>query len=581
MDPAFCWKLTNIFETEEAWEQAMKDAAAALAEIPARAGTLGNSVEALRDGLDALYATARKVELAYLYAMLNAAGDNGDDHAQQMQARATRLFVDFSTASAFVDPEILSIDPEKLDTWMALPELSGYRHILDNIRRARPHTLSDREERLLAMLGDAAQTPSAAFGMFEDVDMRFPELSDGRPLTHALFGAYRVDPDRNVRREAYEKYYAEFVKYINTIATLYAGSVKQDCFFAQAHRHESALAAGLFGNNVPTALYDKLIDTVRSSIPTLERYLQARKRLMGLSELEFCDIYVPLVDEVEADMPYERAQKLVLEAVAPLGEEYVSLIKRAYDEGWIDVYENQGKTTGAFSCNVYGVHPYVLLNHANKYDDAFTLAHELGHSMHSWFSSQAQDYANNDYAIFVAEVASTVNEVLLTRCLLAKETDPKKRAYILNHLLEGFRTTVFRQTQFAEFEKRAHEMYEAGESLTAESLTALYGELNEAYYPGVAALKDTHSEWSHVPHFYNAFYVYQYATGFCAAVAIADSILNRGGAKEYLRFLSTGGSMYPIDELKIAGVDLTTAEPIERAMKVFEETLDEFVALMD
>ena len=581
MDPAFCWNLTDIFESEDAWEQALAEAAEQVASIPALEGTLGESSAKLKAGLDQFYAAARKAELVYVYASLNSAGDNGDAHAQDMEARAMRLYVEFSTAAAFLSPEILSIDPALLEKWMAEPELAGYRHILEDICRGRAHTLSEAEERLLAMLGDAAQTPSNAFSMFESVDMRFPPLSGDRPLTHAQFGGYRESRDIDTRREAFEKYFGEYAKYVNTLAALYSGSVKLDCYFARAHRHDGALAAGLFGSNVPTALYDNLIDSIHRAIPTLERYLRLRAKRMGLEQLHLYDLYVPLVEDVDAKMPYAEAQRLVLEAVAPLGEEYQSLIRRAFDEKWIDVYENQGKTTGAFSCGVYGVHPYVLLNHADKYDDAFTLAHELGHAMHSWFSSQAQDYANNEYSIFVAEVASTVNEVLLTRHLLKGETDPKKRAYVLNHLLEGFRTTVFRQTLFAEFEKRTHEMYEAGEPLTAQTLSALYHELNERYYPGVRSTPETDAEWARIPHFYNAFYVYQYATGFCSAVAIADSILNHGGAGEYLRFLSTGGSMYPIDELKIAGVDLTSPEPIDRAMKVFAETLDEFAELME
>ena len=580
MDPAFCWDLTHIFESESAWEKALAETAAQAASIPALAGTLGRSAADLKAGLDKLYAVVEKAELVYGYAMLYSAGDNGNAHAQDMEARATRLCVDLATSTAFLNPEILAIDPAKLEKWMAEPELAGYRHILEDISRGRAHTLSEAEERLLAMLGDAAQTPDNAFTMFESVDMRFPPLSGDRPLTHAQFSLYRESQDIETRREAFEKYFGEYAKYVNTLAALYSGSVKLDCYFARAHRHAGALEAGLFGNDVPKALYDNLLDCIHRAVPTLERYLKLRARCMGLEKLHLYDLYVPLVEDVDAEMPYDEAQRLVLEAVAPLGEEYQALIRRAFDEKWIDVYENQGKTTGAFSYGVHSVHPYVLLNHAGKYDDAFTLAHELGHAMHSWYSSKAQTYANHDYAIFVAEVASTVNEVLLSRHLLKGETDPKKRAYILNHLLEGFRTTVFRQTLFAEFEKRTHEMYEAGEPLTAQALTALYHDLNAAYYPGVESTPETDAEWSRIPHFYNAFYVYQYATGFCSAVAVADLILNHGGAENYLKFLSTGSSMYPIDELKIAGVDLTSPEPIERAMKVFAETIDELEGLI-
>lgn len=580
MNLEFMWNLSDIYPDKSAWEEALKKAAEMVAGVPAVAGTLGKSAEALKRGLDQIYAAAELAERVYVYAFLNSSGDNGDAEAQDMEARATRLFVEFSTASAFLNPEILSIDSERLNEWMQLPELNVYKHMISDICRARAHTLSEGEEKLLAMLGDASQTPSKTYDLFESVDMQFDNLEDGRPLTHALFGNYREDRNPEIRKEAFEKYFGAFGKYINTLASLYSGSVKFDSYFAQARNHRSSLAAGLDADNVPISLYENLITTVRSFVPQLSRYSELRKKLLGLDKLTLYDLYVPLVEDVDVEMPYEEAKHLVLEAMKPMGETYNDLLKRAFSEKWIDVYENKGKTTGAYSCGVYGIHPYVLLNHTNKYDDAFTLAHELGHAMHSWFSSEAQEYVNNDYSIFVAEVASTVNEVLLTRYLLSVETDKKKRAYILNHLLDGFRTTVFRQTLFAEFEKRAHEMYESGIPLTAQSLNELYREMNEAYYPNAEGSAFTNMEWARIPHFYRAFYVYQYATGFCSAVAIADRILSGEGVEDYLRFLSTGASMYPMDELKIAGVDLTSPEPIERALKVFVETLNEFEALM-
>ena len=580
MNPAFCWDLSDIFEDIPAWERALKAAAEQVSAVPAIAGTLGKSAEDLKAGLDRYFAAAEQAERVYIYAMLHASGDNGDAVAQDMEARATRLFVDFSTAGAFLNPELLSIDPEKLNAWMERPELKVYRHMIEDVCRARAHTLSEAEERLLAMLGDAAQTPKKAFELFESVDMQFPPLSGDRPLTHARFGSYRESRDAATRQEAFEKYFGEYAKYINTIAALYSGSVKLDSYYARAHRHASALEAGLFADNVPVELYENLIACVHEAIPVLRRYLELRRKKLGLDELKLYDLYVPLLENMDAEMPYAQAQQLVLRALEPMGDAYQALLKRAFAEKWIDVYENKGKTTGAYACGVYGVHPYVLLNYAGKYDDAFTLAHELGHAMHSWFSAGAQEYVNNEYSIFVAEVASTVNEVLLTRHLLSVETDPRRRAHVLNHLLEGFRTTVFRQTLFAEFEKHTHALYEAGEPLTAQVLSGVYRELNETYYPDAKGTPETDAEWARIPHFYNAFYVYQYATGFCSAVAIADAILNRGGAEDYLKFLSTGGSMYPIDELKIAGVDLTSPEPIRRALKVFEETLAEFEQLM-
>ena len=580
MNPEYMWNLGDIFADKAAWEDAMQKAEEQIAKVVAVQGTLGKSAEDLKRGLDAIYAAAQQANLVYLYAFLNLMGDNGDAEAQDMEARATRLMVDFSTETAFVNPEILSIDPENLDAWMQKPELSGYRHMIEDIARARVHTLSEREERLLAMLGDAAGTPEKAFSMFDSVDVQFPDVAEGKPLTHALFGNYREDRSAAVRKDAFEKYFGEYKKHINTISALYAGSVKFDSYFAKVRNHGGALESALFANNVPRRLYENLIECIHEAIPTLDRYLKLQKKLLGVETLTLYDLYVPLVSDVDEEMPYEKAKELVKEALKPMGEEYQRLLDRAFNERWIDVYENAGKHPGAFSCGVYGVHPYVLLNHANRLDNAFTLAHELGHCMHSWYSSQTQDFANHDYSIFVAEVASTVNEVLLTRYLLAKEQNPRKRAYILNHLLEGFRTTVFRQTLFAEFEMKAHALYEQGQPLTAQTLCGIYHDLNTTYYPAAQGSEYTDTEWARIPHFYTAFYVYQYATGFCSAVAIADRILNHDGAKDYLKFLTTGGSMYPIDELKIAGVDLTDPQPIRSAMQVFADTVDEFTKLM-
>lgn len=580
MSPEYMWNLGDIFADKAAWEDAMQKAEEQIAKVVAVQGTLGKSAEDLKCGLDAIYAAAQQANLVYLYAFLNLMGDNSDAEAQDMEARATRMMVNFSTETAFVNPEILSIDPENLDAWMQKPELSGYRHMIDDIARARVHTLSEREERLLAMLGDAAGTPEKAFSMFDSVDVQFPNVAEGKPLTHALFGNYREDRSAAVRKDAFEKYFGEYKKHINTISALYAGSVKFDSYFAKARNHAGALESALFANNVPRKLYENLIECIHEAIPTLDRYLKLQKKLLGVETLTLYDLYVPLVPDVDEEMPYEKAKELVKEALKPMGEEYQRLLDRAFNERWIDVYENAGKHPGAFSCGVYGVHPYVLLNHANRLDNAFTLAHELGHCMHSWYSSQTQDFANHDYSIFVAEVASTVNEVLLTRYLLAKEQNPRKRAYILNHLLEGFRTTVFRQTLFAEFEMKAHALYEQGQPLTAQTLCGIYHDLNTTYYPAAQGSEYTDTEWARIPHFYTAFYVYQYATGFCSAVAIADRILNHDGAKDYLKFLTTGGSMYPIDELKIAGVDLTDPQPIRSAMQVFADTVDEFTKLM-
>ena len=580
MNPAFMWDLTPIFESEAAWEAAYARAEAAVKALEALPGTLSKSESALADGLKRIYAAEEQVERVYSYAFLTKAGDNGEPRSQEMEARAISLFVALETATAFVSPEILSIPAERMDAWMGQDCLKPYRHMLEDTLRARAHTLNEQGERLLAMLGDVAQVPGNTFELFESVDLTFPSIKDEAgeeaPLTHGSFTVFRESRDGRVRREAFEQYFDGYAKFINTLSGVYGGAVKLDCFNAAARDFPGACEAALFANNVPVSLYDGLIETVHRALPTMREYLALRKKALGLEELHLYDLYTPMVDEVEFDMPYEKAQALVLEALAPLGEEYVGLLKRAFAERWIDVYENKGKSTGAFSSGVYGVHPYVMLNYANKLDDAFTLAHELGHSMHSFFSDRAQDYPNHSYRIFVAEVASTVNEVLLTRHLLRIETDAKRRAYILNHFLEGFRTTVFRQTLFAEFERKSHALYQQGTPLTAQTLNGVFHDLNALYYDGAVIDGFMDVEWARIPHFYNAFYVYQYATGFSSAVAIADSILNHGGAAQYLKFLSTGGSDYPIEELKLAGVDLTKNDALEAAMQAFRQALEEF-----
>jgi len=579
METKYTWDLTPIFEDDAHWEAALKEAAEQVKGLSALPGTLCASVEGLKAGLDAVYAASERMERLYCYAYLRKSGDNGDPKSQEMEARCISLMTGFQAAVSFLNPEILAMNPETLASYMADERMATYRHMCEDVCRARAHTLDAEREKMLAMLSDAAQTPSNVFDMFESVDMTFEPVTgeDGEelPLSHGSFAVYRESRSRSVRSDAFAKYFGAFGKFINTLAAMYAGSVKFDCYYADVRGYESACEAALFGDNVPVKLYDNLVAAVHSGLDTMKRYLELRRKLLGVDKLHLYDLYVPIVDEVDFSMSYEEACALVKEALKPLGEEYGRLLDRAFSERWIDVYENKGKTTGAYSMGVYGVHPYVLLNHTGTLDSVFTLAHELGHALHSYHSDAAHDYVNHDYSIFVAEVASTVNEVLLTQHLLKTETDPKRRAYILNHFLEGFRTTVFRQTQFAEFERKAHDMLKAGEPLTADSLNRIYRELNQLYYQGVEMDDYTDVEWARIPHFYRAFYVYQYSTGFCSAVTIADRILNAGGAADYLRFLSTGGSDYPIEELKIAGVDLTKPDALEAAMRVFAETMDE------
>lgn len=580
----FTWNFSDIFADDAAWEAAYKKAAEEVEKIPALAGTLGKSVDSLKNAMDLITGVSQQVEVLYVYSMLRMNVDNGDPTYQAMNGRATNLYVRLSTAAAFVGPEILSIDEKKLAEMMADPALKTYRHALEDTDRMRKYTLDRHSEEMLAMLSDAAGGTSDAFKMLESVDMTFPEIKDGNgetvTLTHGNFGVFRESGDARVRKESFEAYFGEFKRYINTFAAMYAGSVKMDNYYTRVRGYGSTCERALFADNAPVSVYDKLIEAVHSGLPTMRRYLELRRRVLGLKELNMYDLYCPIVADVDMKIPYADAQKLVKEATKPLGEEYGKLLDRAFSERWIDVYENKGKTTGAYSCGVYGAHPYVLLNYSDKLDDAFTLAHELGHSMHSWFSNTTQDFANHDYRIMVAEVASTVNEVLLSKYLLKTETDPKKRAYILNHFLEGFRTTVFRQTLFAEFERQAHDAEMNGTPLTAEVLNGIYRKLNELYYEGAVINELQDIEWARIPHFYNAFYVYQYATGFSSAVAIADRILNHNGAADYLRFLSTGGSDYPLEELKIAGVDLTKPDAVAGALKEFDNALTELENLL-
>lgn len=580
----FKWDFSDIFVSDEAWETAYAEADKALDALPEIEGTLSASTEAMRSGLDLVFKCAEQVQRVYLYAMLRKNVDNGDPVYQSMQGRAMNLHVKFATACAFLDPEILSIDADRLAEMMADPILSGYRHMLEDTDRQRAYTKDADTERMLAMLSDAAQTPSDTFDMLESVDMTFPEITDESgervTLTHGNFSVYRESTDPRVRREAFELYFGEFKKLENTFASLYAGSVKLDNFYTQVRGYASSCERALFSNNAPVSVYDKLIEAVHAGLPTMRRYLELRRRVLGLEELNMYDLYCPMVADVDMKIPFEEAKELVRAATAPLGEEYRRLLDRAFSERWIDVYENRGKTTGAYSCGVHGVHPYVLLNYTDTLDDVFTLAHELGHAMHSYLSSEAQDFANHSYRILVAEVASTVNEVLLTRHLLSTEQDPRRRAYLLNHFLEGFRTTVFRQTLFAEFERRAHDMQAEGTPLTAEVLSKLYRELNELYYDGAVVNELQDIEWARIPHFYNAFYVYQYATGFSSAVSIARRILEENGAADYLRFLSTGGSDYPLEELKITGVDLTKPDTVASALAEFDRSLTELESLI-
>ncbi len=578
------WDFTHIFPSEEAWKAEYDALLAELPSLKALNGTLAASAESLAGALDQIFAYSQRMGLVGAYASLQEDTDGGDTHNQERSQQCSRLYVLFGSTIAFLEPEILAIPEDRLAQYLTEDCLKPYRHMIDDITRQKAHTLDAKSEELLAQISKITGIPHKTFQTLTDVDIELPVITGengiSAQLTHGNFGVFRESADRKVRETAFEAMFGTYKKFINTLASLYSGSVKKDNVLAQIRGYQSACEASLDGSNVPVSVYDKLIEAVHEAIPSMTKYLNLRKRMLGVEKIDMFDLYTPMVADVDYPMPYASACELVKKAVAPLGEDYVAVLDEAYKNQWIDVYENKGKRSGAYSAGVYGVHPFVLLNYTDALDDAFTLAHELGHAMHSYLSSKNQDYANHSYHLLVAEVASTCNEVLLTKYLLSVETDKKRRAYILNHFLEGFRTTIFRQTLFAEFERKAHDMEAKGTPLTANALNELYASLVKQYYAGAEMCDAVAYEWSYIPHFYRPFYVYQYATGFSSAVAIAAHILETGDASGYLKFLSSGGSDYPINELKLAGIDLTSPDVVRNAMKVFDETLDELAALL-
>lgn len=585
MDPKFQWDFTHMYASDEAWEAELNEIMQEIPRISEVQGTLANGKEAFRDAIDLVMKIGERLERAYIYAMLHKSADGGDPKHQEMDGRAMNAYVQYSMAVSFLEPEILALSEEQLNGYLADDDMKPYRHFAEDVTRARAHRLDAERERMLAQLGDVAGCPQDTYEMLTNVDMELPKIKDEngeeKQLSAGNFGVFRESPVRSVREAAFEAMFGTYRKFINTFAAMYGNNVKLDTYFSDVRKYDSACEAALFRNNIPVSVYDSLIEAVHESLPAMRSYLELRKKALGMEKIDLYDLYCPMVKDVEFKVTYEEAKKMVKEALKPLGEEYGKLLDKAYSENWMDVYENKGKRSGAFSCGVFGVHPYVLLNYTDALDDAYTMAHELGHAMHSYKSDNTQDFLNHDYCIFVAEVASTVNEVLLTKYLLKTETDKARRAYILNHFLEGFRTTLYRQTLFAEFERKAHDLYKAGTPLTASALNGIYRELLELYYDGADIPETMQYEWAYIPHFYTSFYVYQYATGFSSAVAIANAIEQTGDAEGYLKFLTLGGSDYPLNELKVGGVDLITPEPVRNALKVFESSIRELSELLE
>ena len=580
------WAIQDLFATDDDWRAALAKAKEFIPRITAFRGRLAESGAALLS----FFRLDDEISLAFdalvHYAQRRSDEDTRVAAYQEMVSQVTRFAVEIQSAAAFETPELLAISDEDMNRLYAeAPELELYRLNIDRIRRRREHVLSDKEEAILAAAGEMAASPDDIYSMLNDADLKFPDAvdKDGNPVTHGTFIPLMQSYDRVLRKSAFDSLYSVYGQFRNTSAATLSAQLKQLLFFANVRKYPSTLDAALDGNEVPTEIYRNLIDAVHRSFAPMYRYVALRKKLLGVDELHMYDLYVPVVDGVEMKFTFEEAKEIALKALAPLGEDYLNLLREGFANGWIDVYENEGKRSGAYSAGAR-VHPYVLLNFKGTLDDVFTLVHEMGHSIHSYLSNKTQPTAYQDYVIFVAEVASTCNEALLMEYLLSVTTDKKERAYLINHFLEQFRGTLYRQTMFAEFELAANEMTQRGEGTTAEALCAMYKKLNEQYFgPEMNVDEEISLEWARIPHFYYDYYVYQYATGYAAAIALSRRILREGEAavKDYLGFLSGGCSADPITLLRGAGVDMASPKPVEDATKLFDEMISEMEKILN
>ncbi len=580
------WALEDLFPSDEAWSAELERAKGYPEQIAAYAGRLGESAETLLAYLRLDDEMSLCFDKLVNYVMRRGDEDTRVAKYQNMTAQLMHLITALSTAASFETNELLAIPDETMERFYEqCPDLCLYRRRLDLLRRKREHILSPAEEKLLAQAGQLSDVSENVFSMLNDADLTFPDAVDGegqkRPLTHGTYIPMMQGQDRALRKSAFENLYGVYRQFRNVSAAALSGQFKTLWFFASARRYPSALSAALDSTEVPESVYHQLIAAVRENLPALHRYVRLRKKLLGVEELHFYDLYAPMVKDVDFSVDFEAAKELTRKALAPLGEEYLSVLEQGYQNRWIDVRENVGKRSGAYSAGPK-VHPYVLLNYHDTLNDAFTLIHEMGHSLHSWYSNQCQPTVYSDYVIFVAEVASTCNEALLMEHLLKVTEDKARRAYLLNYFLEQFRTTLFRQTMFAEFELKLSELVQRGEGVTADTCCDIYRKLNEEYFgPDIVLDEEIALEWARIPHFYYNFYVYQYATGYAAAIALSRRILSGapGAVEDYLGFLKGGCSKSPIELLKGAGVDMSTAQPIRDALTVFDQLIGELEEL--
>ena len=588
VDPANTWAITDLYPSDQAWREACESVRGLVRDLAAYRGRLGESAATLL----AFFRLQDEIDLQgdrmISYAFRKSDEDTRNPVYQEMSAQAQNFLVELSQALSFQTPELLAIEDATLESFFAQePALAHYRLVLKRIRSKKDHTLSPDCEALLASAERMGQAPDDIFSLLNDADMTYPDAVDSKgethPVTHGNYVSLLQSADRTLRQSAFQSLYGVYGQFRNTCAAILGAQMKQLQFFADARRYPSALHAALAETEVDPQIYHNLIQTVHDNLDAMHRYVRLRKKLLGVDKLHYYDLYTPIVADEDASIPFEQAKDMAREALKPLGEDYLKILNEGFDNRWIDVYENQGKRSGAYSAGVYGVHPYVLLNYTDTLDDVFTLVHEMGHALHSYLSNHTQSVTYAGYKIFVAEVASTCNEALLMQHLLSKTTEPRRRAYLINHFLEQFRGTLYRQTMFAEFELWCSEQTRKGQPLTAESLNEKYAQLNALYYgEDIEPDPEIALEWARIPHFYYNFYVYQYATGFTSAIALSQRILKEGrpAVEDYLRFLSGGCSADPVSLLKGAGVDISSPAPIVDALKLFDTLIGEMEQLM-
>lgn len=578
----FKWTIDEMYPDESSMEKDIQKVKDLIEEAKKYKGTLADSEENLYKALNISEEASRILQNLYVYTHMKSHEDTRINKNQGNATKTDMLSTELSMATSYMVPEIIAMDNEKLENYLKSGKLSNYKKHVDEILRLKPHTLNEREEELLAAVSDLSGVPENIYDMLSFADLQFPEIEDEKgekvKVTHSNFSLFLKSKDQRVRRDAFEAMYSTYGQFKNTFASTLYGGIKSEIFYAKTRKYESALQGSLFQDDVSVEVYDNLIAAVHENLDSLNKYMDLKKTFLGLDKINMYDLYVPLTENFDMEIPYEKAQEIILEALKPLGEEYLENVKKAFAEGWIDVYDNEGKQGGAYSWGSYDSKSYILLSYKDDLNSLFTLIHEMGHSMHSYYSKNNQPYLYSGYKIFVAEVASTLNELLLINYLLKNASSKEERVYLLNYYLEQFRTTVYRQTMFAEFEKICHEKVEGGEPLTAEEFTNIYYDLNKQYYGESCEVnEDIGLEWARIPHFYSNFYVYKYATGFSAASALSKQILEEGesAVARYKEFLKSGGSDFPLNQLRKAGVDMEKKESVDKALHVFKDLVDD------